>query len=550
MGIGLGYKKCSKCEQHYPANTDFFNKLARSKDGLDYMCKECKKEQRKKWNRKPLSKEQKNKQKQQNIAYRKTKRGKHIAKRAMHKRRSIEHQVEHTLKAGEWEECLQYFNYKDAYTGLPLTNESQDHIIPITFGGGYIKENIIPCNRDINSSKGNKNMLVWYKQQIYFDEDRLERILNWMGDYKKYLYVPLKQLEYIDFQSQNSIQYYKVTLPNGSKRNLYYTSVRNKAKLTMLVKQFLLKDWEEYCQDHWIWFGKIDPYTWNYEDRVKSFLSRCADFILIGNLKHGNILTEDRTKQIYDNEIPLSSTSSQLNDCVFSSASDKEYTAQARGQNIILANEILLGNTKPNPNTRIHKSQLPNIEKNVKDSQYYKLKQLYKTDDIRIFKLHKLKNKDINYTYWKDSTEKFPEVIEPHNKKLLDKKTKESMCAKDYKKLANKPFRNLHGENLYEYRPHTIKGNKKGIIDRSKPYKWEWSYVWADNVFEFDGSKYRIDDSVEQYQGKLTKMNRKKVPDMEVRYEMDKILVFEQDGKRYYFDQKIDRIDNDLIHAI
>lgn len=304
-----------------------------------------------------------------------------------------------------------------------------------------------------------------------------------------------------------------------------------------------------YCNRCWLWTHRFDKFQLNYEDRVKSLLDRCGTFLLLGNYRGSGITTTYKHNQIINNEDFLSNLSTEISDLFYSNSENKDYTAEAKRSNVILANEVLLGNVQTQ-NNRIDKRIKPKVMKRYKDSQYYKLKQLYRTDDIRIFKLHKLKNKDINYTYWKDSTEKFPEIIEPHNKKLLDKKTKESMCAKDYKKLANKPFRNLHGENLYEYRPHTIKGNKKGIIDRSKPYKWEWSYVWADNVFEFDGSKYRIDDSVEQYQGKLTKMNRKKVPDMEVRYEMDKILVFEQDGKRYYFDQKIDRIDNDLIHAI
>ena len=324
----------------------------------------------------------------------------------------------------------------------------------------------------------------------------------------------------------------------------YYTDLKT------LQNKYEAGNVYNYCLDHWLWFGKFDSYQWNYEDKVKSLLDRCGTFLLLGHFGHGGIITNYTNKKIINNAISLSLTSSEVSDLFYSSANDREYTSQAKGQNIILANEILAGNIDPHFKVKIHHKQRPKAMKRYKDSQYYKLKQLYRTDDIRIFKLHKLKNKDINYTYWKDSTEKFPEVIEPHNKKLLDKKTKESMCAKDYKKLANKPFRNLHGENLYEYRPHTIKGNKKGIIDRSKPYKWEWSYVWADNVFEFDGSKYRIDDSVEQYQGKLTKMNRKKVPDMEVRYEMDKILIFEQDGQRYYFDQKINRLDNNLIHAI
>lgn len=536
----LNKKQCSKCKKYLSANTDYFQRDSRAKDGLDYMCKSCKKIERKRWD-KPLTSEQKRRQAQYTRKYIHLNREKHNA--SQQRRRSFQKQLKADLTAGEWEECLRFFKHRDAYTGLPLTHTSQDHVIPVTYGGAYTKHNIVPCNRDINSSKGNNNMLQWYRQQIYFDEQRLKKILQWMGDYKKYLYVPLEQMKYMEFEDKNSLQYYKVTLPNGKTKNVYYTNLKNKAKLTMLIKLYLLKDWEDYCNDHWLWFGKFDPYQWNYEDRVKNFLSRCADFILIGNLKRGNIMTDDKRDQIYQNETPLSSTSTEVNDLFFSSASNKEYTKQSKNRNIILDNEILSGNIDADFKVKIHSKRLPIVMKRYRDSQCYKIKQLYKTDDVQVNKLYKLKNKDIQYRIY---NLRAPEIITEQT--WFQKR--DNMDKKEYKKLANKPFRNLHGENLYEYRPHTIKGNKKGIIDRSKPYKWEWSYVWADNVFEFDGSKYRIDDSVEQYQGKLTKMNRKKVPDMEVRYEMDKILIFEQDGQRYYFDQKINRLDNNLIHAI
>ena len=37
----MALKKCSYCEVHYPANTEFFGKRKQSKDGLGYMCKHC-----------------------------------------------------------------------------------------------------------------------------------------------------------------------------------------------------------------------------------------------------------------------------------------------------------------------------------------------------------------------------------------------------------------------------------------------------------------------------------------------------------------------------
>lgn len=89
---------------------------------------------------------------------------------------------ESTLTKAEYQECLNYFNYADAYTGLPMKTESQDHVIPLSKGGGYTKKNIIPCDRAINASKCNSDMETWYRKQPFFSEERLEKINQWMSN--------------------------------------------------------------------------------------------------------------------------------------------------------------------------------------------------------------------------------------------------------------------------------------------------------------------------------------------------------------------------------
>lgn len=79
----------------------------------------------------------------------------------------------------EWQECLEFFNHKDAYTGLPMENISQDHIIPLSKGGAYTKNNIIPCELSINKSKHIKDMEEWFKEQSFFSEERLNKIKEW-----------------------------------------------------------------------------------------------------------------------------------------------------------------------------------------------------------------------------------------------------------------------------------------------------------------------------------------------------------------------------------
>lgn len=81
----------------------------------------------------------------------------------------------------QWEECLEYFDYKDAYTGLPMEIISQDHVIPLSKGGNYTKTNIVPCEININCSKNNSDFLEWYVKQPFYSEERKNKILKYIG---------------------------------------------------------------------------------------------------------------------------------------------------------------------------------------------------------------------------------------------------------------------------------------------------------------------------------------------------------------------------------
>ena len=81
----------------------------------------------------------------------------------------------------QWESCLSYFNHEDAYTGLPLNSPSQDHVVPLSKGGGYTVDNIVPCECNTNSSKGNRDMLTWFRKQTYYDAEREKKILAYLA---------------------------------------------------------------------------------------------------------------------------------------------------------------------------------------------------------------------------------------------------------------------------------------------------------------------------------------------------------------------------------
>lgn len=50
-----------------------------------------------------------------------------------------------------------------------------EHVVPLSYGGGYNKFNIVPACRKCNCSKGGKNLEQWYNQCSFFNSDRLKK---------------------------------------------------------------------------------------------------------------------------------------------------------------------------------------------------------------------------------------------------------------------------------------------------------------------------------------------------------------------------------------
>lgn len=93
-----------------------------------------------------------------------------------------------TFTVEQWECCLDFFYRKDAYTGLPMKRMSQDHFIPISRGGEYTINNIVPCEKSINSSKGTHEAIKWFRAQPFYSKQRERRILtylNYKGEFQQ-----------------------------------------------------------------------------------------------------------------------------------------------------------------------------------------------------------------------------------------------------------------------------------------------------------------------------------------------------------------------------
>ncbi len=70
-----------------------------------------------------------------------------------------------TLTGGQWQEILEQHDHACAYCGradLPL---EQEHMMPVSRGGGYTAANIVPACGPCNSSKGTKTYEEFLQQK-------------------------------------------------------------------------------------------------------------------------------------------------------------------------------------------------------------------------------------------------------------------------------------------------------------------------------------------------------------------------------------------------
>ena len=105
------------------------------------------------------------------------------AKTRISRYRSKKKHLVSTLTKEEWQEALTFFNGHCAYclTGLA---ECQEHVKPVDKGGSYAADNIVPACLKCNSSKGNRNLKFWWKQQTFFEQSSLDLVNIWLESKK------------------------------------------------------------------------------------------------------------------------------------------------------------------------------------------------------------------------------------------------------------------------------------------------------------------------------------------------------------------------------
>lgn len=199
------YKFCSKCGKEKPANTDYFIKKDSARDGLLSACKECKNKEvrdyyaanKEKMRLRAKTYKQQNKEKislynkqyaEQNktairnrmSAWCRTDNGRSLKRNNERKRTMIIKKLPSNFTFEDWIACLGFFENSCAYCGEQTENLEQDHFVPVSCGGEYTIENIVPACKPCNLSKGSRDFWEWYKVQSFYSADRISRIMKFL----------------------------------------------------------------------------------------------------------------------------------------------------------------------------------------------------------------------------------------------------------------------------------------------------------------------------------------------------------------------------------
>jgi len=101
-------------------------------------------------------------------------------RKANQKRRSLKSQLESSYTVKQWHDALKYFQNRCAYCGKMLPLE-QDHFIPLSKGGEYTVNNIVPSCKSCNSNKNDNDVFLRYPKQDFYSKKREQKILKYLN---------------------------------------------------------------------------------------------------------------------------------------------------------------------------------------------------------------------------------------------------------------------------------------------------------------------------------------------------------------------------------
>lgn len=99
------------------------------------------------------------------------------AARQKHKRRTLQSQSGTMLSVQDWQTILNVFGHRCAYCDARNVKLERDHVVPVTRGGSFGIDNVVPACRTCNAGKRTSDLREWLN-----DEERYEFVLATIGD--------------------------------------------------------------------------------------------------------------------------------------------------------------------------------------------------------------------------------------------------------------------------------------------------------------------------------------------------------------------------------
>ena len=149
----MQHKKCTKCGEEKPATLEYFHRKTKTKDGLQYSCKQCNKAYREankeyyKEYYKAYNEANKESLKEYSKAHNRTPKGKYTKIKRGAKVREINFAVPFQIYESKlWGEPCHYCGVDIEVTGLDRKDSNK----------GYTPDNVVPCCYDCNRKKSTK----------------------------------------------------------------------------------------------------------------------------------------------------------------------------------------------------------------------------------------------------------------------------------------------------------------------------------------------------------------------------------------------------------
>lgn len=246
-------KKCNKCGELKEVNNDNFYKKTGGKFGVEAICKICQNDYQEKYRKKNRGKIKESSRKrykenkkyfeeyyennkdkilQDRKRYRKENKKslvvyhreyrlknkerisnyKSIWRRVNSDKVNISNQrrkarlreLPHNFTASEENEMLNYFRNTCCLSGSK-ENIQLDHALPLSKGGGTIKQNMIPLNATLNASKMDYNLFEWYennKERFNLSDEKFYKTIKYLADMND-----MDIDDYVDYYNEKYVGY-------------------------------------------------------------------------------------------------------------------------------------------------------------------------------------------------------------------------------------------------------------------------------------------------------------------------------------------------------